>query len=103
MSPFKRLGVAQNATDDEIRLAYLQKIKEFSPEQDPETFRLIHQAFEAIKTEQKRQEYALFSLPDISLDDLVDIALQVEHRNQLDPDYFFQLLNESAKRQIEQD
>lgn len=47
--PFETLGVAPDATEEEIRARYLELVKQYSPERDPEMFRKIQAAFDAIK------------------------------------------------------
>ena len=54
------LGVAPNAGDEEIRAAYLSKVKEFPPDQAPEQFELIRDAYEFLRDPRKRAR-ALFS------------------------------------------
>ena len=60
MNPYLELGVANTASDDEIRRAYLRGIQTHSPESDPEGFQTIHIAYERIKTEELRAEWRLF-------------------------------------------
>ncbi len=47
--PFAVLGVPQGAGEAEIRARYLELVKEFPPERNPEKFREIRAAFEAAK------------------------------------------------------
>ncbi len=47
--PFRVLGLAVGAGEDEVRARYLELVKEFPPEQDPQKFRDIHQAYEAAR------------------------------------------------------
>jgi curved DNA-binding protein CbpA len=47
-SPHRILGVAANAGADEIRAAYLAKVRQFPPDRDPERFREIHAAYELL-------------------------------------------------------
>lgn len=48
------LGVTPEASDEEIRASYLEKVKRHTPEKDPVRFQEITAAYEAIKTIQKR-------------------------------------------------
>lgn len=66
------LGVAEAASDREVKAAYLTQIKRFTPNKAPERFQLIQQAYAAVKTAEKRAEYALIGVPDISLHSVVD-------------------------------
>lgn len=47
--PFQILGVSRDASEAEVRARYLQLVKQFPPERDPDKFREIRQAFEAAK------------------------------------------------------
>jgi len=47
--PFEILGVTQDADEAVIRARYLELVKEFPPERDPEKFRQIQDAFRAAK------------------------------------------------------
>ena len=54
------LGVESNAGDDEIRAAYLNKVKEFPPDRAPEEFERIRDAYETLRDPRKRAR-AMFS------------------------------------------
>jgi len=57
---YLRLGVAPDATDAQIRKAYLALIRTHTPEKDPARFKEIATAYERIKDETVRLETALF-------------------------------------------
>lgn len=61
ITAFDILGVSIDATDDEIKKAYLQKVKIYGPEQAPNEFKQIRSAFDLINTEKKRVQYQLFN------------------------------------------
>ena len=46
MTQTEILGVAANASEDEIRRAYLEKVKQFPPDRSPEEFERIRDAYE---------------------------------------------------------
>ena len=48
------LGVAANAGDEEIRAAYLSKVKEFPPDRAPVEFEKIRDAYETLRDPRKR-------------------------------------------------
>ena len=52
--PREVLGVPQNAGEEEIRAAYLRKVKEHPPDQSPEEFEKIRNAFETLRDPHKR-------------------------------------------------
>jgi curved DNA-binding protein CbpA len=47
--PFTVLGVPQDAGEAEIRARYLELVKQFPPERDPDKFREVRAAYEAAK------------------------------------------------------
>jgi DnaJ-class molecular chaperone len=60
MNPYLELGVAENASDEDIRLAYLKGIQSRSPESDPEGFQTLHAAYERVQTSELRDMWRLF-------------------------------------------
>jgi curved DNA-binding protein CbpA len=54
MDPREVLGVSPNAGEEEIRAAYLRKVKEFPPDRAPEEFERIRNAFETLGDPRKR-------------------------------------------------
>jgi curved DNA-binding protein CbpA len=60
-NPYFLLDVAQNASDETIRAAYLAAIRNTPPERDPQRFSQIRTAFDAIATARARMEHQLFN------------------------------------------
>jgi curved DNA-binding protein CbpA len=54
------LGVAAEAGEDEIRAAYLRKIKEYPPERAPAEFERVRDAYELLRDPRRRAEHLLF-------------------------------------------
>jgi curved DNA-binding protein CbpA len=52
--PREVLGVSPNAGEEEIRAAYLRKVKEYPPDQAPEEFEKVRNAFETLRDPRKR-------------------------------------------------
>ena len=48
------LGVAANAGEEEIRTAYLNKVKEYPPDRSPEEFERIRDAYDTLRDPRKR-------------------------------------------------
>ncbi len=48
--PFKVLGLAPDASEEEIRNAYFALVKERSPERAPEDFKRVRRAYEALRS-----------------------------------------------------
>jgi curved DNA-binding protein CbpA len=55
------LGIGPQATDEEIRAAYLRGIKEHPPERDPEQFERIRDAYNQLRDPRRRTRDLLFS------------------------------------------
>jgi len=60
LTPYLILGLAPDASADEIRRRYLQLVREHPPGRDPERFEQIAQAYEALKDERTRIHTAIF-------------------------------------------
>ncbi len=56
IDPYVALGVAREATPDEIKSAYFKQVREHPPERDPEAFKAIRASYERINTPEKRAE-----------------------------------------------
>ena len=70
------LGVAANANNEEIRAAYLQKIREHPPETSPEEFERIRDAWETLRDPRRRAKSLL-----LSADPAAPIASLLEGRD----------------------
>ncbi|MEA1911445.1 MAG: J domain-containing protein [Spirochaetota bacterium] len=73
-TPYEILGVPGDSADREIRKAYLQRIKEFPPERNPEEFKRIRKAYGILKNieARKKLDLSLFrSISDIEVDTYV--------------------------------
>jgi len=55
-----------DASEEDIRQAYLQKVKKYTPEKDPKQFRKITEAYENIKNKRTRIHNQLHSIGNIS-------------------------------------
>ena len=56
--PYEILGLESVCNDSQVRRAYLDRIKEFPPEQLPEQFRIINEAYELVKTKNLRIQFS---------------------------------------------
>lgn len=65
--PFEILDIEESADDEQIKKAYLAKVRQHPPERDPEGFRRVRAAYEAIKSRKARMAYRLFhhGAPDV--------------------------------------
>ncbi len=58
--PYAVLYLPADSDDDTIRRRYLELVRQFSPEQHPEKFAVIRQAYENLKDLNTRLRYRLF-------------------------------------------
>lgn len=61
MDPRQVLGVGPGATEQEIRAAYLAKVKEFPPDRAPREFEQVREAYEILSDPQRRARELLLS------------------------------------------
>ena len=91
-TPFDILGVAEDATDEAIKKAYLQKVRQYPPERAPEQFQKIRAAFEVIQTQQQRLKYQLFHHEPPDLGALLEHSLQIGTPRRPTEEVFIQAL-----------
>jgi curved DNA-binding protein CbpA len=73
MDPARVLGVPEGATDDEIRAAYVRRVRECPPERSPEEFERIRDAYETLRDPRRRVRHRLFSVdPGVPFAHLAD-------------------------------
>ena len=94
-TPYEQLEVDEQASDTEIKQAYLQKVKLNPPDRDHEKFQQIHSAYETIKNVTSRENYALFNFPEADFDALLDQAFIAVQPPVMSADHFEQLLRAS--------
>ncbi|MDM8567410.1 DnaJ domain-containing protein [Candidatus Halobeggiatoa sp. HSG11] len=97
-TPFEILEISNDATDAEIKKAYLQKTRQFSPEQDPEQFQNIRNAFDIIKTQSQRLKYQLFHSEVPSIDTLAEHILQTGPLQHPTKEIFTKVLLENLQK-----
>lgn len=91
--PRKILALEPNATDEDIRAAYLKKVKEHPPERSPEAFERIRDAYELLRDPRRRARSFLLSVdPEEPLVSLV--ADRVWKRQFLGPGPWLDVLRE---------
>jgi curved DNA-binding protein CbpA len=73
MSPFAVLGIEETADDAQVRAAYLAKVRRSPPDRDPDGFRRVREAYEAVRDEEHRLALRLFGpAPLDRLEELLD-------------------------------
>ncbi len=65
--PYLTLGVAESATSEQIRRAYLRAARAYPPDRDPKRFHRIHEAYQRVRDEEARARLMLFGLPPVEL------------------------------------
>jgi curved DNA-binding protein CbpA len=85
MNPYLVLGVSTNASDQTIREAYLNGIKEATPDSDPKRFQSLNLAYEKIKDESHRFQHLLFNCDCPAESPLGTLSSYARCRRQFDP------------------
>jgi curved DNA-binding protein CbpA len=71
--PYRILGISENSGQEEVRRAYLEKIRQYPPDHSPEEFERIRDAYAVLSNPLQRSRTELFSVnPEQSLVDLLD-------------------------------
>jgi len=60
MNYYERLCVARDADKPTIKRAYFAKVKQHTPDHDPEGFKVVREAYEALMNDKERSEYDSF-------------------------------------------
>ena len=53
------LGVSATSTDDELRAAYLEKVRLYPPDRDPDMFERVRDAYQSLKDRTSRARLIL--------------------------------------------
>lgn len=73
MDPREVLGIGPDAGEEEIRTAYVRKVKEYPPDRSPEEFERIRDAYETLRDPRRRMRDRLVSVdPRAPLASLLD-------------------------------
>ena len=63
MDPFAVLAIEETADDEAVRAAYVHALRTSPPDRDPEGFRRIRAAYEALRDTESRLALRLFGPP----------------------------------------
>ncbi|MBF0470866.1 MAG: J domain-containing protein [Gammaproteobacteria bacterium] len=75
--PYRLLDLEPTTDDDAaIKRAYLQKVRQYPPEQAPQQFQEIRAAFESVETERKRREHRLLARGEVSAEEVIEQLLR---------------------------
>ena len=97
INPFEVLKVPESAGDEEIRAAYLARVREFPPERAPEEFQVIRESYDRIKTEKARIAYVYLEHPEIDAEAVSRILLRERTPARPDERQFRQMLFETIQ------
>jgi len=82
--PWAVLGLAHDAGDEEVRAAYLAKVKEHPPDRSPEQFERIRDAYDLLRDPRRRaQRQLLWADPLAKLTSL--LPNDADHRRFVGP------------------
>jgi len=79
VDPFAVLGISPDANEAEVRARYLELVKQFPPERDPDKFHEIREAFDAAK-DPLAVARRLIAPPDCTVPQWSDL-LEAQSRN----------------------
>lgn len=97
---FEILGVQEDIADEAVKYAYLQKVKQYPPEQATEQFQQIRAAYEAIKDARSRVQYQLFHQPEADFDKLLERAFETVPATAVDGDCLIKLLQSGIEDKL---
>ncbi len=80
LNPYQILGVAEKASDEEIRTAYLARLREHPADSNQQQFQQIQQAYALVKDSDARLRYRLFHVETIT-PELIAQSIQPDHQH----------------------
>lgn len=78
VDPYETLGVARGASEADVRRRYLELVRQYPPDRDPQRFADIYQAYEKLRDPTVRLESRLFDLE--SGDTIATIMTDIRQR-----------------------
>lgn len=64
--PYEQLGLPPKATLSQVKQVYFALVREYSPENDPEKFKIIRSAYELLRNPEKKAAADLFRFQEPS-------------------------------------
>ena len=102
-NPFELLKIPESAGDDEIRAAYLARVREYPPERAPEQFQAIRAAYDRIKTEKARIAHLYIDPPEVDNNEVLNLLLRADQPGRPNPQQFQNLFADSLQQIIRSD
>lgn len=73
LNPYAVLGTGPEADDEQIRAAYLDRLKQFPPDRAPAEFEQVRDAYDLLRDRRRRAQYRLFAVdPEAPLQSLLE-------------------------------
>ncbi|OHD49595.1 MAG: hypothetical protein A2096_01115 [Spirochaetes bacterium GWF1_41_5] len=72
--PYEALNLPDDADDGIIRRAYLEMVKKYTPEKDPDKFRAVNEAYALIKDAEARARLRVFGMKENGTNKLEDLV-----------------------------
>ena len=92
--PYQVLGLAPDADDETIRRRYLELVKQYPPEQQPQKFAAVRAAYESLRDLDTRLRYRLFEAGrQESIDAIIEDISCRSARRRLSLDTLLEMLN----------
>jgi len=96
MNPFPVLRLEETADVEPVRAAYMRALRASPPDRDPEGFRRIREAYEALRDTESRLALRLFGPPPLAnLEELLDAF--PEERRYVGPGPWLNVLREPRR------
>ena len=96
MNPFTVLGLDDTVDDAGVRAAYLTALRRSPPDRDPEGFRRVREAYEALRDAERRLALRLFGPPPLDrLEELLDLV--AEERRHVGPAPWLDILRDGRR------
>ena len=98
MNPYRVLGIAEDTDDDDaIRNAWLEGVRRFPPEKEPERFARNREAYEMIRDRESR--FRLWTFGDPRLQDDTDALVDLfpAERNHAGPALWLAVIRAGAR------
>ncbi len=74
-TPYEILEISEQASDEQVKQAYLAMVRRYPPELKPHMFQKIFSAYDLISSEEKRLAYRLFHSQMPSPEDIAEHLL----------------------------
>jgi DnaJ-class molecular chaperone len=82
--PYEILGLPRHADETETRRRYLELVRQFSPDRDPERFAAIRAAYDQVRDPARRLEALLFETDTSDTVEAIAVDVRARLRERLD-------------------